>query len=91
MSNVKKIVIEVGGVELSLSPEDAKTLRNALNELYPPKEKIQFVPSPYPVYPARPYYWHEYQSSFRLASTTSASGTTTPLNLCKSSIRMLGE
>jgi len=42
-SAIKKIVIEVGGVELSLSPEDAKTLRDALNELYP-VVKEQYIP-----------------------------------------------
>jgi hypothetical protein len=89
MSNIKKIVIEVGGVELSLSPEDAKTLRDALNELFPtPARQLQFVPYsvPVPVHP-RPWRWYEADWRVRLLSTTGNMGG--PLGLNSSSINQL--
>lgn len=57
MSNpIKKIVIEVGGVELALSPEDAKKLHKALDEIYG-RSAVQFIPQPYPVpTPVDPFY-----------------------------------
>ena len=96
MSNIKRIVIEVGGVELSLSPEDAKTLKQALDELFPAKSHIQYVPAPYPVYTPRPWHWHEYVPGVRLLSTTASmsdgdNGVTTTLNLGGSSIRHLSQ
>lgn len=95
MSSIKKIVLEVGGVELSLTPEDAKTLQAALNELFQKKE-IQYVPSPYPTVTVtpRPWRWYEYGPVYSLLSTTtsagsSTGGTTTALNLSGSSYRSL--
>lgn len=88
MSNIKKIVIEVGGVELSLSPEDAKTLKQALDELFPTKSHVQYIPSPYPVYP-RPWRWYEYGGGvLSLYSQTTTDGSTSPkINLSASSFK----
>ena len=93
MSNIKRIVLEVGGVELSLSPEDAKTLQAALNELFPTRKEIQYVPYLQPVHP-RPY-WYTYASGVRLMSANPAGaiGTATTsggLNLSGSSFQVKG-
>ena len=96
MSQIKKIVLEVGGVELSLSPEDAKTLQNALNELFPvpARQQIQLIPQPYPVYP-RPWHWYEYGPAISLlkttASSTSSGVASGKLNLSGSSFQMLSK
>ncbi len=47
-SPIKKIVIEVAGVEIALDPKDAKVLYRALDEIYGSKG-VQYIPQPYPV------------------------------------------
>lgn len=87
MSSIKKIVLEVGGVDLSLSPEDAKTLQSALNELFPipAKQEIRFYPAPQPIQ-IRPWYWYEYGGSAIQLYSAGNSGTTgAKLNLSNSS------
>lgn len=58
-SAIKKIIIEVGGVELSLTPEDAKKLHAALSDLFPSvKAEREYVPYPiYPIQPVMPSPW----------------------------------
>ena len=55
-SVVKKIVLEIGGKELSLTPEDARGLVKALEELLGAK-KTEYVPTyiPTPYVPYSPY------------------------------------
>lgn len=48
-AKVKQIVIQIGETELSLKPDEARELMNALKELLEPEEKTTYVP--YPVYP----------------------------------------
>jgi hypothetical protein len=50
LAEVTKIVLDIDGKEIELTPEDAKALYFALKELVGEKEVIT-VPSPYPVYP----------------------------------------
>jgi len=49
---VKKIILEIRGKELSLTVEDAKALRTALDEVL---GKTHYVPSPYPYVPYTPW------------------------------------
>jgi hypothetical protein len=83
MGNVKRIVIEVGGAELSLSPEDAKKLQAALNELFPKAREVQYVPSPYPVYPRTWWYW---SAPCSMDGTASSSVSVSGLQLLNSSL-----
>lgn len=67
---IKKIELDLGGKVVSLTPEQAKNLKEALDELFG-KEVIreyfpakEYIPVPYPTpyrplvpYFERPYYW----------------------------------
>lgn len=66
--SVKKIVLEIAGKELSLSVEDAKALRAALNEVLGASQ-TQYVPYPYSVP------WVKYYPTY--TNTTGATITTT--------------
>lgn len=51
MAEIKKVVIEAGGKEFSLSVEEAKALRDILNATFT-EVKTTYVPyQPYPYYP----------------------------------------
>lgn len=50
---VKKIVLEIGGVELSLTVEDARKLAASLNELLKSDGQPVYVPTPYPIFQPR--------------------------------------
>jgi hypothetical protein len=52
---IKKIELDLDGKKVSLTPEQAKSLKSALNELFGKDGWKEYIP--YPVYPARPYYW----------------------------------
>ncbi len=52
---LKKIVLDVEGKEIVLTPEQAKKLHEALDELFGMKEKKEYVPYPYNPYPWYPY------------------------------------
>jgi len=85
---VAKIVIEVGGAELSLSVEDAKTLQAALNELLaqpatPPIVLRQYVPTPWQPSP----YW--YYTSGGTSTTSPGSTVYCATNLNNSSVKLL--
>jgi hypothetical protein len=54
MAKIKKVVIEAGGKEFSLSVEEAKALRDILNATFQ-EEKTTYVPYPYPIYERRYY------------------------------------
>jgi len=52
---IKNIEIQIGKKSLTLSPEEARDLKEALDKLYPsPKVIRESIPYPYPVYP-KPY------------------------------------
>lgn len=59
---IKKIVLNIEGKEISLTPEQAQKLLVALTDLLGVKKEVikekEYVP--YPVYPSYPYrpYWH---------------------------------
>ena len=61
LAEVTKIILNIDGKEIELSPKDAKSLYIALKELVGEKEVIT-IPQPYPVYPYQnPYrYWTTY-------------------------------
>lgn len=55
---IKKIELDLGGKIVRLTPEQAKKLKSALNELFGEKEKEYIpYPQPYPVEPVRPWRW----------------------------------
>ena len=51
-AKIVKIVLEVSGKEIELSPEEAKELKQVLDGLY--GEPVTFIPQPYPVYVPTP-------------------------------------
>lgn len=60
---IKKIDIQIGDVSISLTPEEAKDLKLALDNLYP-HQQTTFIPLPYPAYPAvRELPWYKYTST----------------------------
>jgi hypothetical protein len=82
-STIKTIRIAMGNTEVDLTPEKARSLRDALNEIYAePQERIvpqpSLVPQPYPVWPPRigPYRWGTW-----CASHDNTSGTLTVSNV----------
>lgn len=60
-TGISKIIIKIGGTEVSCTPEQIKDLKEALDRMYPPPAmpSKEYVPYPYPVYPSypRPYRW----------------------------------
>ena len=57
-AEISKIILKINRKEIELTPEEAKKLKDALNELYEVKEEHHY--HSYPVYPSRPYwYWNE--------------------------------
>lgn len=54
-AEIKKIVLDLGGVEVSLTPDQAKKLHDALDEIYGIKNNIPYNPIIIERY--RPY-WH---------------------------------
>ena len=47
-AKIDKIILEVGGKKMALSPDEAKELKGMLNELYGEQE-TKFILQPYPV------------------------------------------
>ena len=43
MAEIKKVVIEAGGKEFSLSVEEAKALRDILNATFPEEQKPDYI------------------------------------------------
>lgn len=71
---VKKIIIQVGDKELALTPDAARELRDALNELLE-KPSTTYVPYPVPQpYPVRP--WRYWEPTWIYGETTVTCGTT---------------
>ena len=59
-TEVKKIVIQMGKKDVELTLDEAKELRNALDDLFPMKSGPIIVP----VYPSWPYrYWEPWYRS----------------------------
>lgn len=84
MSELKKIVLQIGEKEIELTPDEAKELKKVLGDLFG-EDKTVFVPNPYPVYPYyRPYFtWGTHTSPndngvayITSGSVTSAASTT---------------
>jgi len=59
MSEIKKIVLEIGDKEIELTPDEAKELKDVLNNLFGEKD-IVYIPKPYPVYHPYPHWWVRY-------------------------------
>ena len=87
---IKKIELDLGGKTVSLTPAQAKNLKEALDDLFG-KEIIKVIkkeiqreyipyPEPYPVRPLRPYYWEWRPEPYRFGTSTNTgmlvSGTT---------------
>lgn len=56
---IKKIELDIDGVGITLTPEQARKLQGALNELLGVEKEKEYIPSPYPVpqpYPVYPPY-----------------------------------
>ena len=69
---IKKIELNLGGKVVSLTPNQAKKLRDALNELFGETVKREYIPYPQPfIEPWRPWRW-DWQEPHYLTS----SGTT---------------
>ena len=68
-NSIKKIVLDLGGKEVTLTLEQAKRLHELLNELCGEKKKIEYVPVRYP-------YWDWYRPIWRYDSPTYTSGGT---------------
>ena len=89
---IKKIVLDLGGKEVTLTPKQAQNLKNALDELFG-KEIVKVIekefikmPDPYPVpvpYPApyhrRPYWEYEHPRFGEITCKSSLDGDTLKL------------
>lgn len=57
--NIEEIVINIKDTKLSLTPDEARELKEILEKLF--SKEVTFVPypypEPYPVYPYRHPYW----------------------------------
>jgi hypothetical protein len=80
MTEIKSIKVEIAGKTLELSPEQAKELRDILDDIYP--SRAPHCPQPYPVYierysnpyyPSTPYIW--WQTTCGSEGTVSISQT----------------
>lgn len=81
---LKKITIEMGGTEVSLTVEQAKKLRDELNSLF--EHKIEYVPPnpwPWTYRPWYPTYYGTigYASSGSCLSGANGSSNTSAINL----------
>lgn len=54
--NHVKIVITIAGKEISVTPEELRDLREAIDTVFPPEKVVQREYVPYPVYPYRRWY-----------------------------------
>jgi hypothetical protein len=43
-NKIKEIVLTIKGIDYHLSAEDAKELRDALSELFPPAKNVEYYP-----------------------------------------------
>ena len=81
---IKKIELDLGGKVVSLTPVQAKNLKDALDDLFG-KEIIKVIekeyirdsyplpyPAPYPIYPRRPYW--EWEPHYLTAVDVDAAG-----------------
>lgn len=49
--------LKLGDKKITLTVEQAKKLKQALDEIFGKKEVIREIPCPYPVRPYTPWYW----------------------------------
>ena len=83
---IKKIELDLGGKTISLTPQQAKNLKDALDDLFG-KEIIKVIekeyirdsyplpyplPQPYPIYPRRPYW--EWEPHYLTGTTANIDG-----------------
>ena len=60
--DISRVVIDIGGKEIELSLDEAKELKDILNETFGNKQEPIYIPSPYPVYePWRYRHWEPYR------------------------------
>lgn len=73
-AKVKKIVIEVGKREMTLSPKEAEELRDVLNEVLG-QDRITTLPYPVSVErPIYPYWRRQYWTTLNVASPARTQG-----------------
>ena len=76
---IKKIVLDLGGKEITLTPKQAQNLKNALDDLFGKKvikEVIrEYIPNPYPVVIREPYYPWRYNPEPRFGDVWCSGGT----------------
>ena len=76
---LKRLVIKIGDKELNLTPDEAKSLKGILDELFEESEKIERIivqPYPYPYYPViyyEPYKWTKTYTYPQITYTTPVS------------------
>jgi hypothetical protein len=83
---IKKIELDIDGVGITLTPQQAKKLQGALNELLGVEKEKEYIPQPYfvrpSVWPFRPYWYGETFCVSNLAGTaaTNINGVLTSYN-----------
>lgn len=84
-TEITKIKLKIGEVEVELSVEDARDLKRALCDLFGEKQLAPIVPSPYPVpYPVpvwprpwrEPNYWGAWRGNWETWSGSGSASTT---------------
>lgn len=95
---IKKIELDLGGKVVSLTPEQAKNLKEALDELFgkevireyfPIVKEKEYVPVPYPApYRPTPYYYWEWQPYLFDRVTCESVGNLT--TSCSGTLRLTG-
>lgn len=56
-AEIKKVVIQIGKLEIELTVEDAKALKEALDGMFEKSRDVITVPYPYPVFHTPWPYW----------------------------------
>ena len=97
MLPIKSIEIDLGGKAIKLTLKQARTLFEALDEIFTPEEKIreiikkEYIPSPYPVWPI-PWqdepYWPRPRREIWLETTTGGTTWEASYNASQSSISL---
>jgi hypothetical protein len=82
MAKITEIVLDIDGKKITLTPEQAKSLLAALNELYGKKEVTTItIPYPYPVYPHYPTWIYTTTGNGYQATWNSGTSSTTSYQL----------
>ena len=67
-TEIKKLTIKMGKHEVDLTPDEARELRDVLDDLFGKSERIVTVPQPY-IVPTYPYRWWYYEPSWKYMPT----------------------